>query len=156
MYKRLTPSAIYRYKYYRLSPSKDFTRHYPREVSDASERDVYIFNRINPRRLGQRTTTRRFHHVFGRRVIHTNDQSTVFLGTFQEVHVLLKYCYNTKFFRDFKQEARVYKARLGGLQEEVVLFRYYLAEDELYGPYSLLPLGYRRGSLTRPCSGMET
>lgn len=42
MYKRLTPSAIYRYKYYRLSPSKDFTRHYPREVSDASERDVYI------------------------------------------------------------------------------------------------------------------
>lgn len=79
---------------------------------------------------------RRFHHVFGRRVIHTNDQSTVFLGTFQEVHVLLKYCYNAKFFRDFKQEVRVYKARLGGLQEEVVLFRYYLAEDELYGPYS--------------------
>lgn len=67
-----------------------------------------------------------------------------------EPQALDRGCYNTDFYKDFRKEARVYKKRLQELQGTVVpvCFGYYLAVDDLYGPYSVLLLEYCGESLT--------
>lgn len=122
----------------------------PRKVGeDTSKKDDFVFNRIDVETDDVVPSTGKEAHVVVKRVIHDTDHSTVYLGLLNGGYVVLKCCYNIDFYKDFRMEARVYKKRLQELQGTVVpvCFGYYLAVDDLYGPYSVLLLEYCGESL---------
>lgn len=139
-----------RYIYYLTAQASTLRVTIPDKIGeDSPKQDVFAFDRINIETDDVVPGTGKEVHVIVKRVIHDTDHSTVYLGLLNGVYVVLKCCYNTDFYKDFRKEARVYKKRLQELQGSVVpvCFGYYLAVDDLYGPYSVLLLEYCGESL---------
>lgn len=118
----------------------------PEELShpDSFDKDsgAFVFTRAYPNTPA--STAENEVQILVKSVIHESNHSTVYLGLLKSVQVVVKCCYDVEFYKEFKQEAKIYEKRLGGLQGDIVpaFFGYYRSLDDEYGPYSLLLLEY--------------
>lgn len=135
----------------------------PERVSfpDSSAEAVFIFNRVRTLAdalpVPASDSEEKEVQVFVKSIIRESDHSTVFLAHLRGVPVVLKCCYNVEYYKDFKQEAKIYEARLGDLQGSIVptFFGYYRAVDKKYGPYSLLLLEHCGERITREFRALD-
>lgn len=119
--------------------------------------DDFLFERVDVETEDTVPSTGREAHVVVKTVIRDTNHSTVYLGLVQGIPVILKCCYDIDFYKDDRLEVQVYKNHLQELQGSVVpvCFSYYLAIDELYGPYSLLLLQCCGGNLSKCFEDLE-